>query len=96
MFTTALRLPRLEVATMVEKDEKSLKLLMQACTQTNFFFDWAFLAAKGHHRLYQGTGCSSSFGRKDDEVGSTFYMNSTKWWGSIIVILKNQVMHLQI
>ncbi len=38
MFTTALRLPRSVVATMVEKDEKSLKLLMQACTQTELFF----------------------------------------------------------
>jgi hypothetical protein len=26
------------VATMVEKDEKSLKLLMQACTQIELFF----------------------------------------------------------
>ncbi len=38
MFTTALRLPRSVVATMVEKDEKSLKLLMQACTQIELFF----------------------------------------------------------
>jgi len=69
------------VATMVEKDKKSLKFSMQARIQTNLIFLLSFLIAKGHHKTYKGNGCSSNSGRRDDEVGSTFCMNSTKWWG---------------
>ncbi len=34
------------VATMVEKDKKSLRLSMQVCIQTEFFFYWLSLQLK--------------------------------------------------
>jgi len=48
MFIATLRPLRPVMATMVEENKKNLRLSMQACTQTELFFYWAFLVAERH------------------------------------------------